>query len=86
MIQKIYVIRDIKAAAYQTPLFTTHLAELQRGLEQAVQKEGIPFNTHTSDFELFQLGTYDTETGQHDLLEKPLHALNLIDLKPKTGE
>lgn len=79
-----YVIRDNKSGIYQTPIFASHLAEVTRGLESAIKKEGIPFNTHTSDFELYVLGTYNPETGQHDLHPNPVHVINLIDLKQPT--
>lgn len=81
MKQQLYSIRDRKSGIYQNPLATPHLAEITRGLENAIRKEGIPLNTHTEDYELYRVGYFDTLSGRITPEEKPIHMLNLIDLK-----
>ncbi|WNK14549.1 MAG: nonstructural protein [Microvirus sp.] len=65
MILKIYAIRDIKTASYANPMFEVTDGGMIRNLSDAVNsnEKGNNLYHHSDDFELFQLGTYDTETG-----------------------
>lgn len=65
----ILVLRDIKANYFLPPMFVPNIFAAQRDLADELQR---PDNTsaparHPEDFELWQLGEYDTETARFEV-------------------
>lgn len=86
MVKIIFSIKDNKSGLFANPITAVHKAEVIRGLQSAIKKEGIPFNTHTQDFEMYQLGTIEDQTGLITPEKSPIHVINLIDLKEITDQ
>lgn len=61
-------LRDIKANLYNIPIFTPNINVTLRDLRDLVNdpqgKEN--WQKHPEDFELWELGTWDTETAEWD--------------------
>lgn len=63
MRQKIFSVYDNKARAFSTPFFTVNRDVGIRHFERAVNDPSVDFHHHPSDFNLFELGEFETETG-----------------------
>lgn len=77
---QIFSIRDSKSEAYLQPFFSPNVATAMRALESAVADESHQFHQHVEDYALFQLGTFDENTGTIDAQPHPTVVCNLIDL------
>lgn len=62
MIASIYAIRD-KLTGYLTPTFDANDQVAMRNFAHAVQNTDTLLHTHAADYDLYCLGTFDTETG-----------------------
>lgn len=78
----IYVMRDSKAqtCGKNLMLFKTH-GEAIRSVQQAMEGQGDNLLAkYPEDFALFNLGTYDEETGTIELLEQKTHVIDVLEL------
>lgn len=63
MFLKIFTVYDSKTEAYMQPQFMQSTGQALRAFEDAVNDESHPFHKHAADFTLFELGTFDDQTG-----------------------
>lgn len=79
---KIYSLRDQKTDAYMNPIAMQTTGQLLRMLSDEINKDDSLIGQHPEDFELFEVGEYDTQTGQ--LTPKlPTSVIVLSELKTK---
>lgn len=62
MIYTVYSIKDTKTG-YLQPMFDLNDASAQRNFEHATRDTNSLMYTHGSDFELFRIGEFDSESG-----------------------
>lgn len=62
MILNVYAIRDVKSG-YMNPTFELNDAVAMRNFQFACQQTDSLLFAAAADFELYQIGRYDTETG-----------------------
>lgn len=67
----VYSIRDIKTG-FLSPTFEINDAVAVRNFSHAVQQSGSVLFTHASDFQLFHIGTFDSDSGKLMPLELPI--------------
>lgn len=60
---RIISVRDEKAGVYMKPHFGLHMGAILREWEQVVNAPDSIFSKFPEDFTLFELGTFDDETG-----------------------
>lgn len=68
---KIVSIRDDAVQAFGQPMFMVALGQATRGFADEVNNESGPMGKHPSDYSLYELGSYDDETGKFENLESP---------------
>lgn len=80
---KIFALRDQKTDAFMNPIAMQTPGQLVRNLQDEMNKDkdGL-LNQHASDFELFEVGDFDTETGTLTG-HAPKSVILLQDLKAK---
>lgn len=78
-------IFDKKAAAYLPPLAFDNLASAIRGYTMAVRDPKTNFCQFASDYDLVQLGTFHSESGEIHLFDIQF-VCNLQSLKGETNE
>ncbi|QCQ84892.1 nonstructural protein [Blackfly microvirus SF02] len=62
--QKIVLVRDIKANVYGQPMFVNSLGGAIRSFgDEILKADGNPFALHPEDYELYHYGEYDEATG-----------------------
>lgn len=59
----VYVIYDVKAAAYLMPFFMPNDEMALRQIKGAVMDKKSDFFKHAEDYSLFRIGLYDDVTG-----------------------
>lgn len=69
MTYPIYSIRDIKTG-YLQPTIDMNDDSAIRNFEHAVNNTESLFFTHSSDYSLYKLGMFDTETGEIVVIDK----------------
>lgn len=71
MIQRMYAIRDIKGERYNPPFAQNTHAEAERNFMKLVQDPKTDVNQFPQDFDLWYLGTYNSNTGIIDAKTAP---------------
>lgn len=79
--QKIYSIRDNKVGNYNPPMFVPHLAVVIRQLEEVTNDPKTMLCKYPQDYELYELGEFDEQSGSIKQHDKPIAIMNIIDLK-----
>lgn len=62
MVYNLYSILDVNVG-YQMPIVQDNDAVAMRNFENACIDKSSVFNTHSVDFSLWCIGTFDTDTG-----------------------
>lgn len=64
MIYHVYSIYDRRAGQYLTPTFEQSDPVAVRNFVHAVMTSGTILTSHRSDFDLFQIGSFDSDSGE----------------------
>lgn len=64
MIYGVYAIYDSAANVFTAPTIDISDASAVRSFQQAIANSGSVMNFKPDDFSLFQVGTFDVETGE----------------------
>lgn len=71
MIYGVYSIYDAAAEVFTAPTIDISDASAVRAFQQAVANAGSVMNFKPEDFALYQIGTFDVETGGLDAMVPP---------------
>lgn len=64
MQMKVFAVYDIKALAYMQPFFGGNAGSAMRAFGDEVTKQGSNIGKHPEDYQLFEIGAYDDNTGE----------------------
>lgn len=64
MIQKVFGVRDGKAVAFLQPFFSSANGSAIRAFSDAVNDGKSPISTHPEDYVLYELGSFDDNSGE----------------------
>lgn len=68
MILKMFALMDSKVGEFMQPWFSQHTGQATRAVADLVNDGGESMiSRHAEDFALFELGQFDTTTGQFEL-------------------
>lgn len=81
MLMFIYTVRDAKAQLYGRPFFVHNAAIALRGMSDQVNDPQSDFFKYPTDFELFELGTYDDSTAVFEIYPQPKPISTISALK-----
>jgi len=60
----VYSIRDNKVTAYSDRLIcSSHKASMTRAFKTIINEQGSPYNLYPEDYELYQVGEFETDSG-----------------------
>lgn len=79
MILKVFAIFDKVAGFYGAPFFLTSVGEARRAFSDLANDLNTNIGRHPGDFALFELGSFDNETG-HWMVETPVHLAGGINM------
>lgn len=80
---KIFAIHDAKVGSYMQPFFMQSAGQALRSWGTSINDPSTLFCTHPADFTLFELGTYDDETGMVLAHEIKINLGTALELKTK---
>jgi len=80
MLKLVFTIYDVKAHTYRNPMIADTRGDFMRSLTDVVNEPDTLFYKHPTDFSLFELGQYDTETGTFVLSKAPEYICQLQEL------
>lgn len=75
----VYSIRDVKLGVYNTPFVQTHRAGAIRAFSDLVKDQQSTISRHPEDFQLFEIGTFDQDTGRLNPHDDSLFLANATD-------
>lgn len=78
---KIFTVYDSKTQAYLPPFFTRSTGEALRMFETAANNQDHQFCQYSSDYTLFEIGSYDDLTAQITMLESKISLGTAIEYK-----
>lgn len=77
----ICAVRDSALAAFMQPFFVPALGVASRSFADEVNRQESPMFQHPEDYVLYELGTFDEDSGRFDLLPDPRQVARASDLK-----
>lgn len=83
---KIFSVRDSAMDAYARPFFTPTVALAARSFRDEVNRPDSEMSKHPADYELFELGEYDEDSGKFVNAESPRSIVRGSDAKEVQGE
>lgn len=83
---QIYSIRDVKTDQFANPMFMVNDGHAIRTISDAMRskEEGNMLASHPSDFEMYKLGMWDSDTGLFEA-QAPRSVVLLSELVNKSG-
>lgn len=78
---KMYSVRDAKAEAYLQPFYVTKEGEAVRGFKECIQDTSHKFHNFPEDYALFEIGSFNQETGTLESLPQPRQVLQAIAVR-----
>lgn len=68
--QLMFTVHDQKAETFMPPFFVPSKGLAIRAFEDCINSDDHHFGKHPADYTLFFLGSFDTDNGEFDLMEK----------------
>lgn len=84
MIMQVFSVLDKAVGAYLPPVFARSRGEMLRSFSQAVNTPDHQFAKHSVDYTLFQIGTWDDNSGMFQPME-PQRILGAIEVLEEAG-
>lgn len=76
-----FSIRDIKTNTFNIPYFQTHKAGAMRMFSDLCRDQNTPMSKHAEDFQLYEIGVFDSETGMVAPHDQPQFLSNATDFQ-----
>ena len=70
-IQFVLSVRDAAMNGFMRPFCAPNVGSAIRSFSDEVLRKDSEMNRHSSDYELFELGTFDEDTGRFSQLSDP---------------
>lgn len=85
---KITAVYDQKSKLFMFAAFTRTSADATRAFTQAVNDKDTMLSRNPEDFQLYELGSFDDETGKVESLDRPEKIVDAYNVKtqPKTNQ
>lgn len=83
MIAKAFALRDIKADAFGSPFFLPNENIAKRLLAEWAQDKRSEVGKYPNDFVMFEIGTFDNESGKLSPLVPPSMVCSVVSVLPK---
>lgn len=81
---KVFSVYDNKAEVYNRPMHVVSLDEVIDACKLMIEDEKIELNP--KDYDVFNLGEYDENSGKYELFEAPQHLFNVGKYQTRVEE
>lgn len=82
---KIFTIRDQKLNAFNNPFTAPTADAVVRQLASDIREKNGDLGKYPEDFDLYELGEFDPESGTIATFQAPKHLTSMLALKPLDG-
>lgn len=82
----ISAVKDLKSDIFLQPQFQRSVADALRNWEIVANEGDSMVSRFPDDFVLYQLGTFDPNTAQIELLDRPSNLASAAELKRKKSQ
>lgn len=86
MIHRLFSVYDGKIKSFMRPFTDQHLGNALRSFEEACKEPTSPFHKYSSDFVLYEIGTFDDESGQISAHSPLQHVAAAVDFARSTPQ
>lgn len=83
MVLIMVAVRDSAVDAFMRPFFVPTTGFAVRSFQDEVKNPESPMAKHPGDFALYELGTFDEDTGRCNNLSAPRQLVRAVDLGDK---
>lgn len=82
MLYRVFAVLDKKAMSYNRPFYLPSVGLAQRSFQDEVNRvaEDNVMNRYPDDFSLYQLGTWDDESGRFEQFDVPMLVAHAHDV------
>jgi len=84
--QRVFAAQDAKVKIFLPPFFTPHLGQAMRMWEDCVNDAQTMVARHPADFVLYELGTFDDDTGILTALSPIVRIASALEVVKKPQE
>ena len=77
---KIFSVFDVKAGAYAVPFFMSNKPMAIRAFSDNARSEDSIVCRNPEDFTLFEIGSFDDQSGKLETYENPIYLLRASDV------
>lgn len=81
MVLIVCAVRDSALDAFMRPIFVPTTGMAVRSFSDEVKRDESPMSSHPEDYALFELGTFDEESGRMVNLDSPRQLVRGADVK-----
>jgi len=81
MILKMYSIRDSKGEIFNPPFYSKTHGEAERSFRTLATDSKSTIFQYPEDFDLYQIGTYDPDSGEVKQTEQPKFVISALTMK-----
>lgn len=83
----LYSIKDAKTGGFTPPIASAHVQDVIRAFKRRLtdKQKGDNYAEFPEDYSIWEVGTFDTETGVTNPLQNPKHVVSLISLTNLEG-
>lgn len=81
-----YCLFDSRSASFQPPFVASHEGEATRGVIMGLRSGKALFAQFPTEFSLYQVGTFDSVSGELISLVPPRHVVNVASLVEASKE
>lgn len=78
---KMFSIRDSKSEIFNSPFYAKTTSEAERSFRQLTNDPKSTISQFPEDFDLYEVGTYDDNSGKVSPLDTPHHIVKAAVLK-----
>lgn len=79
LVLNVYSVRDLKAECYSQPYFASNDAVAVRMFSDVCKDVETPIGAHPSDYALFRVGVWNTESGSLAGTDVPIPVMTGVD-------
>lgn len=80
---KMFSVRDQKAQIFNPPFYAHTPGEAERNFTRLAKDPQSTINQFPEDYDLYEIGSYDDQTGHVQSLDTPRHLVKAVIVKDR---
>jgi len=76
---KLFAVRDVKGDSFAAPMAIPTVGIAKRSFLESCADKGSPFGRYPEDYQLYQVGEYEPNSGLLKALPNPLFVMSAVE-------